>query len=183
MKIRRLICLLALLLLVIAAQAAQSADSVPAGPCSSNPRSGDFDFWIGSWDVSLASGQQVGRNEIAKAHGGCVLVEQWVGAQGGTGISLNYYDPANEQWVQNWVGSAGSLIDIRGGVENGSMLLEGTIQHVGEGKRNLFRGQWTLLDDGRVRQYFEESTDNGTTWQPWFEGFYTRRAADALNAG
>jgi hypothetical protein len=25
-----------------------------------------------------------------------------------------------------------------------------------------------------VRQYFEQSTDEGETWQPWFEGFYSR---------
>jgi hypothetical protein len=38
-----------------------------------------------------------------------------------------------------------------------------------------FRGLWTPLPDGRVRQFFEQSNDGGETWVPWFEGFYTRK--------
>ena len=36
-----------------------------------------------------------------------------------------------------------------------------------------FRGRWTPLPDGRVRQYFEELTPD-KKWQPWFEGFYAK---------
>ena len=32
------------------------------------------------------------------------------------------------------------------------------------------------MDDGRVRQFFEQSNDEGETWSPWFEGFYTRQS-------
>jgi hypothetical protein len=31
------------------------------------------------------------------------------------------------------------------------------------------------LPDGRVRQLFEESEDEGKTWALWFDGYYTRR--------
>ena len=55
------------------------------------------------------------------------------------------------------------------------MLLVGTLHSVGTGTTLPFRGLWTLLDDGRVRQFFEQSTDGGETWTPWFEGFYTRK--------
>jgi hypothetical protein len=34
------------------------------------------------------------------------------------------------------------------------------------------------MPDGRVRQYFEQSNDDGATWEPWFEGFYTRKQSD-----
>jgi len=57
------------------------------------------------------------------------------------------------------------------------MVLEGEIQDLAVGGGNKFRGTWTLLADGRVRQFFEESPDGGKTWNPWFEGFYTRREA------
>jgi hypothetical protein len=73
------------------------------------------------------------------------------------------------------VGSGGTLIEMRGGLVDGSMALEGNIQYLGQGRTNAFRGKWTLLKDGRVRQYFEESADDGKTWLPWFEGFYSRR--------
>lgn len=32
---------------------------------------------------------------------------------------------------------------------------------------------WKLLEDGRVRQFFEEQDEQGE-WQVWFEGFYSR---------
>jgi hypothetical protein len=30
------------------------------------------------------------------------------------------------------------------------------------------------LPDGRVRQHFQESADDGKTWQEWFDGYYRR---------
>jgi hypothetical protein len=159
-------------------QGAQGAGKESSESCSSDTEFGEFDFWIGSWDVSVASGEIAGQNQITKEQGGCVLVERWVGARGSTGISMNYFDRESGQWVQNWVGSSGSLIDIRGGLVEGSMVLEGEIQDLAVGGGNKFRGTWTLLADGRVRQFFEESPDGGKTWKPWFEGFYTRREAN-----
>ena len=74
-------------------------------------------------------------------------------------------------------GSGGNQVLIRGGLANGSMVLTGTLTTVADGKTKRFRGTWTPLDDGRVRQYFEESSDDGDTWTPWFEGFYARTDA------
>jgi hypothetical protein len=37
-----------------------------------------------------------------------------------------------------------------------------------------FRGLWTLLPDGRVRQFFEQYDKDSESWAPWFEGFYTK---------
>lgn len=163
--------------------ATESAAAVAAGPCPPGSKSREFDFWLGSWDVSLESGERAGANQIVAEQDGCVLVERWAGAKGGTGISLNYYDPESGQWVQNWVGSGGSLIDIRGGIVDGSMRLQGRIQYLGQDQVNGLRGTWTLLSDGRVRQYFEESTDDGKTWKPWFEGFYSRHDSDNNGGG
>lgn len=152
----------------------------PPRPCMKTPEFGQFDFWVGTWDVHMADERQAGINEITKEQGGCVLVERWTSARGGTGMSLNYYEPDAAQWVQIWVGADGSLIDIRGGLEeDGSMLLVGFIQTVGQADRHPFRGRWTLLDDGRVRQHFEESEDDGATWQESFDGYYTRQPTAA----
>ena len=172
--------LLAVALIVPGSLTAEEPTQPRQDPCNAMEQFGQFDFWVGEWTVAIADGTQAGRNLITKEKGGCLLTEHWTSVRGGTGFSLNYYDPAAGEWVQNWVDGSGSIIDIRGGIEDGSMVLEGTIQYIGNGVVNAFRGKWTLLADTRVRQFFEQSTDGGKTWTTWFEGFYTHQAQPEL---
>ena len=149
-----------------------------ASPCQTDAGFREFDFWVGEWDVRDGKGTLQGRNSITRKEKGCVLVEQWQGVQGSTGMSINYLDRITNEWVQIWHAAGGYQIDIRGGLTDDGMLLTGTIHYIGTGQTAPFRGLWTPLPDGRVRQYFEQSSDDGATWEPWFEGFYTRRSAD-----
>jgi len=156
-----------------------ASDATPQQfPCENRKEFDQFDFWVGEWDVHVANGTFAGKNKIKKMQAGCALVENWLGASGNPGISLNYFDVSSEEWVQVWSSAGGIQIDIRGGLTEEGMLLEGTINYVGNGTTALFRGLWTLLPDGRVRQFFEQSNDNGETWAPWFEGFYTRTSTE-----
>jgi tetratricopeptide (TPR) repeat protein len=141
-------------------------------PCEGIAAARDFDFWVGTWDVRLADGTLVGRNRITKQDGGCTILESWEGNGGMTGTSLNYYQPSRDQWRQLWVGSNGTLIDISGGVNDGVMHLEGTIEYVAQDRIEAFRGTWTVLEDGRVRQHFEEFNLVAQAWQTWFDGYY-----------
>ncbi len=143
-------------------------------PCQTDARFAEFDFWVGDWDVFDAAGQWVGHNRIERAQGGCVLIENWYGASGGTGMSVNYFDAVGARWVQIWNAAGGTQIDIRGGLTEAGMLLVGKIHYLSSQNTADFRGLWTPLPDGRVRQFFEQSTDGGKTWKPWFEGFYAR---------
>ncbi len=145
-----------------------------AYPCEHDERFRRFDFWVGTWEVHVADGRLAGRNRIEKSQRGCVLIEHWESVQGTTGMSINYFDAAASEWVQVWNDAAGNQIDIRGGLTEDGMRLSGRIHYVASGKSADFRGLWTPLDDGRVRQFFEQSNDGGDTWTPWFEGFYTR---------
>jgi hypothetical protein len=147
------------------------APSQPRFPCQDDPRAREFDFWAGEFRVQDAQGNLLGHNTIRKAQGDCTLIEDWTGAKGGTGTSLNFYDPARGQWRQLWV-SPGTIIDIAGGLVDGSMVLEGTVYYQASGETRPFRGTWTPMSGGVVRQFFEESTDGGATFVPWFEGFY-----------
>jgi hypothetical protein len=147
------------------------AVAAAGNPCDSVPHRA-FDFWVGDWVVTLADGREAGRNRIERDQAGCVLVERWQGAAGGSGLSMNYYDRAAGVWRQVWI-SPQSQIDLSGGMSAISMELEGTITYLDDGRSLPFRGTWTPLDDGRVRQYFEESREPGQ-WTPWFEGFYRR---------
>ena len=148
--------------------------TIQAYPCDHDERFSEFDFWVGEWDVHIANGTYAGHNVIERAQRGCVLIENWSSASGGGGMSINYLDAMTGEWVQVWNDASGSQINIRGGMTDEGMLLTGTIHYVASDTSAPFRGLWTPLEDGRVRQFFEQSSDGGETWAAWFEGFYTR---------
>jgi len=177
------ICILLALWLPLSALSETTEDSSATGdtrpsPCEQDERFRDFDFWVGEWDVRDSEGTLVGENSITREERGCVLLENWQGASGSSGMSINYLDKITDEWVQIWHAAGGYQIDIRGGLADNGMLLRGTIHYIGTGQTAPFRGLWTPLPDGRVRQFFEQSNDDGATWEPWFEGFYTRKSAD-----
>jgi hypothetical protein len=167
----RIAAFLSIALLVTAWPA--QAQPQPPFDCAASEQHRQFDFWVGTWSVADASGKDQGENEIRKVQNGCALEEQWVSVRGGTGQSLNYYHPGRAEWHQLWTDGGASIIDIRGGLREGSMVLVGTIYYLYQSVEREFRGTWTLLEDGRVRQLFEEQDDKGV-WKVWFEGFYTR---------
>lgn len=178
--------LLILLLIIIASYAtgAQAEDTLVAAkpaqayPCEVNERFSEFDFWLGEWEVHDAAGNFAGRNHIEKVEHGCLITETWAGGSGSTGFSINYLDMTDGKWVQVWNSAGGSQINYRGGLTEDGMLLVGKIHYVASGITAPFRGLWTRLPDGRVRQFFEQSNDGGKTWITWFEGFYTRKSND-----
>ena len=156
----------AVLLLMAAAVPASAADD----PCGAAPYR-QFDFWVGEWEVSAPDGRRAGHNSITVEQGGCLLVERWQGVEGSTGMSMNFYQPLEQSWRQVWV-SPGVEIDVTGGLADGSMVLEGTIVYLKDDRSRGFRGTWTPLEAGRVRQLFEEANEDGE-WAPWFEGIYS----------
>jgi hypothetical protein len=146
-----------LLFLMPAALGAQSNSGAARAPCSRREYR-QFDFWVGEWD------------------GGCALREEWQGAGGGTGTSLNIFDATTGRWHQTWVGSDGLLLQLDGAMKDGSMELTGSTISA-NGARTLHRIRWTPLggQPARVRQLWESSTDGGRTWSVAFDGTYTRK--------
>lgn len=135
-----------------------------------------FDFWLGRWEVRDSDGTVLGSNHIQSILSGCALQEDWTGASGSRGRSLNMYDAASESWHQTWVDEQGQLLRLDGGLEEGSMVLSGEVlSRQQPGTTVLHRVTWEPLEDGRVRQHWEASRDDGETWGTLFEGFYSRR--------
>lgn len=150
-------------------------DSVPTPPppCS-DAVFRQFDFWLGDWEVTGPNGSFAGNNSITSEEGGCLLLETWTSANGTTGQSYNYYNPATEKWRQVWV-SSGLLIDYEGGLtETGSMKLTGTATYIASGQEADFTGEWTPNEDGTVTQHFEQYDADAQAWKPWFTGIYSK---------
>jgi len=178
MRVASLVQLVAALIPVAAqTQTPTTTETSPApaqraSPCESGAYR-EFDFWAGNWIVKVASGEEAGRNSIEIEQRGCALVERWTSADGSTGMSVNFYDPVARVWTQQWV-SPGAVLTMTGGLVDGAMVLEGPLHYRKDGRATLLRGTWTRLPDGRVRQYFQESSDQGKTWTDWFDGYYSR---------
>jgi hypothetical protein len=177
-KLHKLLIIIPIVTFLPALAQTEEPSSATNFPCEQDARFSEFDFWVGAWDVHVANGKYVGSNVIERAQRGCVLIENWTSAAGGGGMSINYLDKITGEWVQVWNDASGSQIHIRGGLTDDGMFLQGTIHYVATGTTAAFRGLWTPLPDGRVRQFFEQSPDDGKTWSPWFEGFYSRKTAD-----
>lgn len=147
---------------------------VPACTTEASPHR-DFDFWVGDWEVfDPESEKKLGDNRVTLRENGCLTVEEWTGAGGGTGMSMNFHDPLHGAWRQVWQ-SAPGFIDYTGGLdEQGRMLLEGMLHSNARGTKVPFRGRWTPMEDGTVLQEFWQRDDSGE-WQNWFRGLYRPR--------
>ena len=146
---------------------------VAAEPCEHAEEFRQFDFWIGEWVVS-SGGAVAGENRIERLERGCLLMENWTSAGGGSGKSMNFYDPENKTWNQIWVDASGSNIFASGSLRDGVMHFEGKHHYLGAPSQ-LYRMSFTPRPDGTVRQFIEQSQDEGKTWYVWFDGIYERK--------
>ena len=151
--------------------------AAPAAPCSA-PECRQFDFWIGDWDVQKADGTPAGTNRIEKILGGCALEENWKGARGSAGRSLNLWDATDGRWHQTWVDDQGTRLVLEGGLEGARMVMTGE-SPTSNGGRALNRITWTPVDRDRIEQRWEVSADGGRTWNDAFYGLYVRRKSGA----
>ena len=139
------------------------------------PEASQFDFWVGEWTVTTPDGKVAGTNVIERVSGGHGLLEHWTSARGGSGRSLNAYNPTKKQWQQFWVGGDGMVLELSGGLDaKGAMVLSGPSSAPNEAALN--RVTWTPHPDGSVRQFWEVSKDGGATWSVVFDGRYVRKA-------
>jgi hypothetical protein len=132
-----------------------------------------FDFWAGDWDVfDAGSSIPVAHARIDSTLDGCVLREDYQGADGHKGQSFTIYDAARKVWHQSWVTNRGELLEIEGKTENGEIILSGEDHAAG----SLVRGTWKP-QNGDVRETAVTSTDGGNTWKPWFDLVFRRKAS------
>ena len=116
-------------------------------PCAA-PEYRQFDFWLGDWDVTRADGKMPASIASPAILGGCALREEWTGAGGLTGTSLNMYDAGARRWHQTWVDDKGNVLLADGGLQGAKMVLEGDSPD-GKGGTVRKRITWSPLDGGQ----------------------------------
>jgi len=106
----------------------------------------------------------VARTRVDLILDGCVLREDYEGADGHKGQSFSIYDGSRKIWHQSWVTNRGEMLMIEGGLQAGEMVLSG-VDHAADGKERHVRGRWKPVSGG-VRETAVTSTDGGRTWKP-----------------
>jgi hypothetical protein len=169
----RTIILLALFASLSLSAGAQT-NAPPPSPCKSKPEYRQFDFWIGEWDVLNPQGQPAGTNSVQLILNDCVIFENWTGRGGGQGKSVNVYNSVKGKWQQTWVDGFGSVLELYGELVDGEMRFTGESLRR-DGKKLLNRLTFSKLSPDKVRQFWQQSDDDGKTWTVAFDGTYVRR--------
>jgi len=146
----------------------------PPAPGCETPEHRQFDFWVGDWKVT-AEGKPAGENRIEKILKGCALLENWTGASGHQGKSLNFYDVRRGVWHQTWIDHNGMALALDGRFEDGKMTLTGQQKDLSTGVTILHRIAWSPLPSGEVRQLWDTSMTDGKAWTVQFDGLYRRK--------
>ena len=142
-------------------------------PCKFAPEYRQFDFWIGEWNVT-AGGVLAGTSSVQLILDDCVLLENWTGATGYTGKSFNLYNNATKQWQQTWVDNSGTIIEFKGESAGNEVRFRSESAQA-DGSKVLGKMTFTKRSDGKVRQLWEQSTDQGKTWSVAFDGMYEKK--------
>ena len=167
-----------LVALLASAQAATTSMAAAAAPPSAAaacaaPEHRQFDFWVGRWDVyPTGKNQLVAHSLIESLYGGCGIRENWMPLGKPGGGSLNIYLPQEKHWEQFWIDSGGSRAVFVGGWDGKAMVIQG------KWAGPLVKISYSKNADGSVRQFGEQSTDDGKTWASSFDLTY-RPAAGA----
>jgi len=149
------------------------ATSLKGPPCSTTAHR-QFDFWVGDWEVQTPKGTAAGENKVEKILDGCALRETWTATDGSHGSSLTSYDAGAGRWTQTFVDDLGMVLVLDGEFRDGKMVLSGH-RSATRGSSFLNRITWQKLDGDRIRQRWEQSSDEGRNWTLLFEGIYSRK--------
>ncbi|HEX9825645.1 MAG TPA: hypothetical protein VGA80_03530 [Flavobacteriaceae bacterium] len=135
----------------------------------------EFDFWVGTWNVTRLDGSPAGTNTIEKLQDNCMLRENWTSAVGNfTGTSDNFYNTKTNQWEQIWLDNQGGMLHLKGNRKGNQMILQSDELKNTKGEPYVHRITWTLNDDGSVLQYWETIT-NGKDIKVAFDGLYIKK--------
>ena len=163
-----------LLAALFSAAMVSAAESQPVESCAT-ARNHELDFVIGNWLVRDSSGQATGTATIARAYGGCVLVETRIGV-GSAGESLGIigYLPEPGRWRRDFLAPGAGVLSLEGERDGDAVVMTGR-DYPADGPR-MHRLAWTPTGDGGVEERWQVSIDAGRSWQARSYGVLQRIA-------
>ncbi len=143
-------------------------------PCSA-PESNQFDFWLGSWNLTYNDTVHAS-NTISRDLDGCVIYEHFNDPTSKlNGNSWSVYNSKTKKWQQTWVDNQGGYIVLTGEMKEGKMILF-TEPAIGpKGKKLQYRMTFFNILKESFNWNWESTTDEGATWQPGWAIHYQRK--------
>jgi hypothetical protein len=160
-----LILVVAAALMGASAQAPAAPTAAPPQPCAA-PEYHQFDFWAGRWNVYPTGTDKLIAHSLIEPVYGCGIRENWMPLGKPGGGSLSIYVAEKKGWEQFWIDSQGSRAIFDGGWNGSAMVI------TGKWGGPLIRMTYSKNADGSVRQFGEQSTDEGKSWAPSFDFTY-----------
>ena len=153
------------------------AEDTAPEQCAEMQIYGLLDFWVGDWIV-FSGEEKVGENKIEKILGGCAVMEHWQGVGGREGKSLFFVDTNGtwkQVWVTEWAANPGGVKEKAQVLTsaNEAVRFQGQLRHPDVGTY-LDRTTLTRVEEGKVHQLIETSTDSGETWKTTFDATYVQ---------
>lgn len=149
-------------------------------PCSS-PVYRQFDFWLGEWEAFATNGKKAGDSKISLILDSCIILEEWTGTSVNNGVhyagkSYNTYNAAKQKWQQYWVDNTGGVTEyFNGHYEDNKMIVETGNEKQADGSYKIQKMTFYNLEQDKIRQHGESSTDEGKTWKTDFDLEYRRK--------
>jgi hypothetical protein len=143
-------------------------------PCTTSPESHQFDFWLGDWAVSYPGMSSGSASTVTLALDKCLLLENWDGGKGHSGMNVFAYDANDKTWRGMFADNQGRVHVFEGKVQSGVAEFYGPSRDQ-DGVTSLNRIRVIRLSPASVEQSWEKSMDNGSTWRVEFRGKYQRK--------
>jgi hypothetical protein len=131
---------------------------LPASAPCPGAQAHQFDFWLGTWDVTPTGsppGTRAASSQITAEAGGCAVFEDFTDLNY-HGVSINVFDPVTQHWHQTYVDTEHARLLFEGGLVGGDMVLVMPDKSA--------RITWSSEPGGKVRQLGEASNDDGQTF-------------------
>lgn len=146
-------------------------------PCA-QPEAGQFDFWIGEWDLTWGEDGR-GCNVIIRVLGGCVIEENFDGTPSIPliGRSLSVFSAHYARWHQTWVDNQGSYLDFIGEWDEDEQRMVLERDDYPGGRPIKQRMVWYNINPVSLDWNWERSEDGGISWTVQWQIHYQRAKA------
>lgn len=147
-----------------------------APSCATDAQSRQLDFWLGDWTIGGQGAAATANSHVAAALDQCAVIEQWDGGRGHRGENIFAYSPDDKHWHGMFMDNEGRVHTFQDGTASPSGLTFSGPGVRADGTTVLNRVRIIRVGSNRVDQWWEKSTDNGTTWSTAFHGEYSRKS-------